>query len=348
MELRKMMGNEQAEFRGSQKCIVESIIAGQERILDIMPTGEGKSLLFMLAAFCGSGRVTVVVVPLIALLQDFHRRYQEVGINCREWNRRSPPDEAQIVLVTRESAGSDDFMRYMNRIRGQEGLDRIVMDECHVVMNEQHDFRPRLQELGEFNTAPVPLVMLTATLPPREEERFMQRMWLRSSEVQMFRGTRTRKKIQYHTYRIQGRRSGQQESDLLRVIRHAQGQLTDREKLVIYSSRVEDCRALAASVDGEGYFHDAEDKKGIFRRFGREEGCSSMVATSAFGMGVDVRHMRGVMHVNEPRTLFHYSQESGRAGRDGMRSHALMIRDGMKEASHERCHVEVKRQLVER
>ncbi|KAL8760927.1 MAG: hypothetical protein Q9194_007749 [Teloschistes cf. exilis] len=236
----------------------------------------------------------------------------------------------------------------MNRIRGQEGLDRIVMDECHVVMNEQHDFRPRLQELGEFNKAPVPMVMLMTTLPPRKEERFMQRMWLRSSEVQMFRGMRTRTKIQYHTYRIQGRRSGQQESDLLRDIRHAQAQLTGREKLVIYSSRVEDCQALAGCVDGEGYFHDAEDKKGIFGRFGREEGCSSMVATSAFGMGVDVRHMRWVMHVNEPRTLFHYSQESGRAGRDGMRSHALMIRDGMKGSSHERCHVEVKRQLVER
>ncbi|KAL8761280.1 MAG: hypothetical protein Q9194_007710, partial [Teloschistes cf. exilis] len=141
---------------------------------------------------------------------------------------------------------------------------------------------------------------------------------------------------------------GVRKSDLLRVIRHAQAQLTGREILVIYSSRVEDCQALAASVDGEAYFHDAEDKKGLFRRFDREEGCSSIVATSAFGMEVDVRHMRWVMHVNESRTLFHFSQESGRAGRDGMRSHALMIWDGMKGASHERCHVEVKRQLVER
>ncbi|KAL8798594.1 MAG: hypothetical protein Q9200_007740 [Gallowayella weberi] len=312
-----------------------------------MPTGGGKSLLFMLPAFCGSGGVTVVV-PLIALRQDLHRRCQEVGINCREWNRRSPPDDVQIVLVTPESARSDEFIRYMNRIRGQERLDRIVIDECHVVLNEQHDFRPRLQELGELNKAQVPIVMLTATLPPTEEERFMQRMWLRSSEVQMFRATTTRKNIQYHTYRIQGRISGQQESDLLRVIRHAQAQLTGSEKLVIYSSRVEDCQALAASVDGEAYFHDAEDKKGIFRRFGTEERCSTIVATSAFGMGVDVPHIRWVIHVNEPRTLFHYSQESGRAGRDGMPSHALIIRDRMKGASHERSHVDVNRQLVER
>ncbi|KAL8626673.1 hypothetical protein Q9189_007623 [Teloschistes chrysophthalmus] len=160
----------------------------------------------------------------------------------------------------------------MNRIWGQERLDGIVMDECHVVLNEQHDFRPRLQELGEFNKAQVPMVMLTATLPTTEE----------------------------------------------------------------------------ASVDGEAYFHDAEDKKGLFRRFATEDGCTTIVATSAFGMGVDVPHIRWVIHTNEPRTLFDYSQESGRAGRDSMPSQALIVRGRFKGSRQDSSHVDAHGQLMER
>ena len=99
-----------------------------------------------------------------------------MGIDCREWNRRSPPDDARMVLVTPEFARSENFIRFMNRIRGQERLDRIVIDECHVVLNDQRDFRPRLQKLGELNRAQVPMVILTATLPPIKEQRFMKRM----------------------------------------------------------------------------------------------------------------------------------------------------------------------------
>ncbi|KAI4192534.1 MAG: hypothetical protein LQ350_008631, partial [Teloschistes chrysophthalmus] len=288
-----------------------------------------------------------VVVPLIALRQDLHRRCEEVGIHCREWNRRSPPDDARIVLVTPESARSDDFIRFMNRIRGQERLDRIVIDECHVVLNEQHDFRPRLRELGELNRAQVPMVMLTATLPPTDEDEFLKRMWLRRGDLRIFRATTTRKNIQYRTYRLRGRTSEQQESDLLRTIREAQGQLSGSEKLVIYSSRVEDCKALAASVDGEAYFHDAEDKKGIFHRFATEDGCSTMVATSAFGMGVDVPHIRWVIHTNEPLALFDYSQESGRAGRDGLPSQALIIRGRMKGGRQNPSQMDIHGQLME-
>lgn len=287
------------------------------------------------------------MVPLIALRQDLHRRCRESGIDCREWNRRSPPDNARIVLVTPESSRSDDFIRFINRLRGQERLDRIVIDECHVVLNEQRDFRPRLQELGELNKAQVPMVMLTATLPPTEEDRFMRRMWLRPSDVQVFRAITTRRNIQYQTYRIPGRTSGDQEADLLRFIDHARASLADHEKLVVYSSRIEDCQSLAVSIGCAAYFHDAQDKKGIFDRFANEAHHNTIVATSAFGMGIDVPHIRWVIHVNEPRTLFDYSQESGRAGRDGQISQAVVVRDRMKGGSHDKSHMDMNRQLVE-
>ncbi|KAL8991046.1 MAG: hypothetical protein Q9169_007961 [Polycauliona sp. 2 TL-2023] len=347
-ELRQMMNDEQAEFRGFQKSVVEAIMSDQERVLAIMPTGGGKSLLFMLPAFCGEGGITIVVVPLIALRQDLHRRCQEMGIDCREWNRRSPPDDARIVLVTPESVRSEDFIRFMNRIRGQERLDRIVIDECHVVLNDQQDFRPRLQELGELNRAQVPMVMLTATLPPVEETRFMKRMWIQPSDVQMFRATTTRKNIQYETFSIRSRTTGDQESELLQMIQGAQASLASHEKLVVYSGRIEDCKSLAEFIGCEAYFHDAEDKKGMFHRFATEERCNTVVATSAFGTGIDVAHIRWVIHVSEPRTLFDYGQESGRAGRDGQMSRAVIVRGRMKGQSHEKSHMDAQRQLVER
>ena len=197
-----MMGDSAARFRGHQRAIIEAIIRGEERVLAIMPTGGGKSLLFQLPAFCEEGGVTIVVVPLIALKQDLHRRCRTMGMECQEWTRRAPPDGARIVLVTPESARSDDFVRFMNRLRGQERLTRIVMDECHVVLNDQRKFRPRLRELGELNRAGVPMVMLTATLPVADETRFMERMWMQKDEVRVFRYRTSRRNIRYTTYTI--------------------------------------------------------------------------------------------------------------------------------------------------
>ena len=288
------------------------------------------------------------MVLSIALCQDLRRRCEEIGIDCQEWNRRRPPDDVRIVLVTPEGARSEEFIRFMNRIRGQERLDRIVIDECHVVLNEQEDFRPRLQELGELNRAQVPMVMLTATLPPADEDRFMKRMWMQSGDVQIFQATTTRRNIQYRTYRIRGRTLRDQEEELLQVINRARASLAGEEKLVIYSGQVEDCKSLAETIGCEAYFHNAEDKKGTFHRFANEKRYDTIVATSAFGTGIDIPHIRWVIHIGEPRTLFDYSQESGRAGRDGKMSQVMVIRDRMKGQSHEKSHIGVNRQLVER
>ena len=271
-------------------------------------------------------------MPLIALKQDLRRRCQERGIDCQEWNARHPPDGARIVLVTPESARKDVFIRFMNRLRGQQRLDRIVIDECHVVLNDQAGFRPKLRELGELNRAQVQIVMLTATLPPEEEGEFMKRMWIQPKDVRIFRESTSRRNIRYCTYSLREKTSRKQEEEVRRLIESKQAMLQEGEKMVVYSNQVEDCKGLAESFGCEAYFHNAEDKGGTFQRFqDREQG---IVATSAFGMGIDVPHIRFVVHVSEPRSLFDYSQESGRAGRDGHASEAIIIRGRMKGQSH--------------
>src|SRR5699024_9816498 len=96
------------------------------------------------------GGTTVVVVPLIALRGDLQRRCAAFGISCVEWDSRRPPDEASIVLVTPESALSVDFLTFLNRQRMCHRLDRIVVDECHIMLNRQADFRPQMQRLGRL------------------------------------------------------------------------------------------------------------------------------------------------------------------------------------------------------
>ena len=249
-------------------------------------------------------------------------------------------------MVTPESARSDNFARFINRIRGQKRLDRIVIDKCHVVLNEQRDFRPQLQELGELGRAEVPMVMLTAILPPTVEEYFMKRMWMKADNIYMFRSYTTRSNIRYQIYRMQNYTVRAQEAELLEYIYQARAELYSSDKMVIYSNRVEDCKSLAESIRCEVYFHHADDTQRIFQRFAREERHNTIVTTSAFGMGIDIAHIRCVMYINEPRTLFDYSQKSGRAGRDGQSSRMVVIRGRMKGLIHEASDINIDRVLI--
>ena len=139
-QLQRVMGPT-ARFRGVQEAAIKAIVSGDSPVVAVMATGGGKSLLFMLPAACSTGGMTVVVVPLISLRQDLRRRCEAMGMRCEEWDGRRPPDAAAVVLVTPESAVSGGFMTFLNRMRATRQLDRIVVDECHVVLNRRYDFR---------------------------------------------------------------------------------------------------------------------------------------------------------------------------------------------------------------
>ncbi|KAH7012424.1 hypothetical protein B0J12DRAFT_714819 [Macrophomina phaseolina] len=108
-----------------------------------MPTGAGKSVLFILSAWAEPGGTTVVVVPLKSLRKDIKRRYDKAGV-------RRQADAESIVLVTPEAAVGEEFGTFLKRIRRTRQLDRIVVDECYVVLNDRVDFRKHLQQLGKL------------------------------------------------------------------------------------------------------------------------------------------------------------------------------------------------------
>ena len=126
-----------SQFRGVQQPTIEAIMKGESPVIAVMPTGGGKSITFMLPASCGHGGVSIVVVPLIALRQDMRQRCQRMRITCVEWSSRRPPESASVVLVTPESAVSEDFRTFINRLRAMQQLERIIIDECHVILTNQ-------------------------------------------------------------------------------------------------------------------------------------------------------------------------------------------------------------------
>lgn len=139
-----------AVFRGVQKPALDAIVSGTPRVLAIMRTGGGKSWLFMLPAAGSVDRVTIVVVATISLRQDFMDRCGRDGIPCAEWNGSRPPYHARIVLVTPESAVSQAFGRFIDEKRTMHQLERIIVDECHKILESTAAWRPKVLDVCQM------------------------------------------------------------------------------------------------------------------------------------------------------------------------------------------------------
>jgi superfamily II DNA helicase RecQ len=314
------------QFRGIQERVIKAIMRGESPIVSVMGTGAGKSLLFMLPAMCsamnsGQGRpgMTIVVIPMISLRQDIQRRCQAVGLSCAEWDYRHPQAGVSIMLVTSESAVSQGFQAFILRIRARHDLERIVIDECHTVLDSREDFRPKLQRLSELWAAECQIVMLTATLPPEDEGRFCRIMRIPRDIIQWFRAPTSRPNIVYRVHRQDGR----DDEAVREVIQVVLGQFP-QGKVVIYSTSVARVKALAEKLDCEAYYRSIDEKNQVFKRIIQPE-CPMVVATNALGLGIDMPNIRAVIHVDGPRSIRDFGQESGRGGRDGQMSYSIIM-----------------------
>jgi superfamily II DNA helicase RecQ len=342
-QLQRMKGKK-AKFRGVQKESIKAIIAGESPVVAVMPTGAGKSMLFMLPAWAEQGGTTVVVVPLVSLRGDMMRRCKELGISCAEWQSRCPPDAAAIVFVTPESAVGEAFATFLNRLRAMRQLDRIVIDECHTVLNRRYTFRKQMQQLGRLAAAETQMVLLTATLPPTEEDELYRRMHYERGQVKMFRQPTTRTNVAYQTIKI-SRSAAKKgvESMVVETVRQKMRKYRTG-KLIVYGNSRLKVKALSEQLDCHAYHADAVGKASMLADFmaGKQR---VIVATSALGMGVDIPDVRCIIHIDWPFTMLDYAQESGRAGRDGLRSEAvLMVQDGKQRTDGDET--EAERQLV--
>ncbi|KFZ24201.1 hypothetical protein V502_01319, partial [Pseudogymnoascus sp. VKM F-4520 (FW-2644)] len=314
------------QFRGLQKPALEAIMKHESPILVVMGTGVGKSMLFQIPAKSASSGTTIVITPLVLLQDHMVERCQQVGISCTKWDsQRMGEMRAQIVIVTPESAVSKAFSTFLNDVQGRGELVRIVFDECHTVMDSTPDFRPQMQQLGALSTREVQMVFLTATLPKHTEPEFMRIMKIKPEEVQTFRGSTTRPNIAYSVYEYA------EESDetdaICQLVGQKLEQYTAPAKIIVYGGTIERTQELSRALGCHQYYREVgdRDEKGAIMGRWQRGGGRLIVETNAFGLGIDAPDVRVVIRAGDIYQMRSYSQESGRGGRDGERSEAIVV-----------------------
>ena len=263
-QLKRLVGPE-AEFRGLQRAGLEAIMQRQLRVLIIMRTGGGKSIFFMLPAASTRTGVTMVIIPLNSLREDLKDRCDKAGISCAEWDGQRPPHWASIVLATPEAAVSTAFGRFIDEKRAMKQLDRIVIDECHVVLDSDNKWRPGILKLVEMAEKQTQLVYLTATLPPRNEIQFYEAMGLDGRDVVKFREKTTRTNVEYRVHLYE---RGREDDEVRSLVEEKKKQYPMPGQIIVYCKEIAQAKRVAKAVGCSVYYHDmgTDAKKRILRQ----------------------------------------------------------------------------------
>ncbi|KFZ23509.1 hypothetical protein V502_02010, partial [Pseudogymnoascus sp. VKM F-4520 (FW-2644)] len=314
------------QFCGLQKPALEAIMKHKSPILVVMGTGVGKSMLFQIPAKSVSSGTTIVITLLVSLQDHMVEQCQQVGISCTKWDsQQMGAMQAQIVIVTPESAVSKTFSTFLNELQGCCELVCIVFNECHTVMDSTPDFRPQMQQLGALSTREVQMVFLTATLPKHTEPEFMQIMKIKPEEVQTFQGPTTQPNIAYSVHEYA--KESNETDAICWLVGEKLEQYTAPAKIIVYRGTIERTQELSKALGCQQYYckvGDREEKGAIMERWQRGDG-QLIVATNAFGLGIDAPNVWVVIHAGDIYQMQSYSQESGCGGRDGKRSEAIVV-----------------------
>jgi ATP-dependent DNA helicase RecQ len=325
-------------FRAKQEEIISCIANGNDTLV-IMPTGGGKSLCYQLPALALQG-TALVISPLIALMKDQVDKLNALGIGAKALNSSQSFDETReairditngnikLLYVSPERLESEYFQKLCREIQ----VSFIAVDEAHCISEWGHDFRPSYRRIPKFyelfeNGRP-PLIALTATATPEVRADITKQLALRSPNE--FVTSFYRPNIRYAV--ITGSEKSAQVANLA---------LSIGESMIIYTSSRERADTIALSLRRVGIIAESyhagmtsSDRHAVQEKFLSGK-VRIIVATSAFGMGIDKPDVRAVVHYDMPSTLEAYYQESGRAGRDGKDSLAILLYNSGDERSHE-------------
>ncbi|NBE09188.1 DNA helicase RecQ [Paragemmobacter ruber] len=314
-------------FRPGQEEIVNAVLAGRNT-LAIMPTGGGKSLCFQLPALCRDG-VTVVISPLIALMRDQVRSLREAGVEAGALTSGNTEAETEAVFaaldarrlkllyIAPERLASAATLPMLRRI----GTTLIAVDEAHCVSQWGHDFRPDYLRIGELRRAlGVPLAAFTATADEETRAEIVARLFDGVAPATFLRG------FDRPNIHLAFAVKDNPRTQILRFVAARKGQSG-----IVYCATRAKTETLAQALRDEGhvacFYHggmDPEMRRAVETRFQREDGLI-VVATIAFGMGIDKPDIRWVAHADLPKSIEGYYQEIGRAGRDGSPAETMTL-----------------------
>ncbi|MDE6125884.1 MAG: RecQ family ATP-dependent DNA helicase [Muribaculaceae bacterium] len=314
-------------FRPMQREIIDSVLAGRDT-LGLLPTGGGKSITFQVPAMAVDG-LTVVVTPLISLMKDQADNLAERGIRAfylhsgmSQRESRLAFDKcrlgkAKILYLSPERLQNQRFRAQLRQLP----VALIVVDEAHCISQWGHDFRPSYLRIAELREAfpEAPVLALTASATPQVVADIMRSLGFRKPHGE-FRLSFTRKNISYIV-----RHCDFKEQQLLRVLAGVPG------TAIVYTRSRRRTREVAEFLKTNGisadYYHAGllPEEKEARQNSWKGGRTRVMVATNAFGMGIDKPDVRAVVHVDLPSSLEEYYQEAGRAGRDGKPSFAVIL-----------------------
>lgn len=314
------------DFRGIQQEIIHSIGSGKDT-LGLMPTGGGKSIAFQVPALAQEG-ICIVITPLIALMKDQVENLKKRGIKAAAIYSGLTHNEILVTLencifgdykflyVSPERLSSELFLTKLKRMR----VSFITVDEAHCISQWGYDFRPSYIRIADLRKVvpQAPVLALTATATPEVVKDIQDKLLFRQEHV--FKMSFTRKNLAYVV-----RHTEDKESELLHIINSIPG------TVIVYCRSRKGCRDLAAQLEERGltatFYHAglSNCEKDERQRLWQTDQCRVMVATNAFGMGIDKPDVRLVVHMDVPDSPEAYFQEAGRAGRDGRKAYAVLL-----------------------
>jgi superfamily II DNA helicase RecQ len=324
--LQRMYGPDARYRSDGQEQAMQHIVAGAGQVLAILRTSEGKSLLYLLPCQLPGAGTTVVILPLVVLKDEMQRRSAEAGIAAHVWEAQSDPDRlysCPLIMVAVEQAVRPTFRDFLNRLHMANQLDRVVFDECHLVVTAV-SYRKVMGLLPQLRDLACQMVFLTGTLPPFMVVEFERAMLLRGAR--MVRSPTTRRDIYLRVSRCPPHH------DLVRDfaipgIQESIAQLQPGTRCIIYCWKKAVAEQIAEAIGSPVYHSEsgsAEEKAGALQHW-RDGQPAWIVATSAFGLGIDHPAVRLVVHVGVPWSLIDFAQEVGRLGRDGAGGQSVLL-----------------------